>query len=407
MRCKMLISFCLGTFSCFGSDPIQTLSLEEKVGQVLMAHFPGETANHEAKRLVQEIKVGSIIYYNWCNGLTSPAQVQALSAGLQQLARENPHPIPLLIAADQEGGVVTRLRSGFTVFPGNRALAATFDPDLAEQASFFMGEELRAVGINMNLAPVVDVNSNPNNPVIGARAFGDNPETVVAFGKQALAGFKRAGVITTLKHFPGYGDVDIDPHQDLPVVHKSKTELEQVELVPFASLACDADAIMTAHILVPALDPENCATLSPRILEYIRNVIEFQGVIVADSLVMGGVLKKCHSVDEAAILALNAGCDLLILGGRLLVGENTKVELTTTDVQRIHSSIVEAVKSGRITEERLNRAVSRVLELKKRHLKIIDASPADLRYQINTPEHRALVKKIASLVLQVEEKNAQ
>jgi beta-N-acetylhexosaminidase len=382
------------------------MSLEEKVGQTLMVHFHGELINDDAKTLVQDTKVGSIIYYNWSNGLTSPAQVQALSAGLQRLAKENRIPIPLLIAADQEGGVVARLQSGFTSFPGNRALGETSDPNLAELSALAIGQELQAVGINMNLAPVVDVNSNPRNPVIGVRSFGDDPETVIAFGKKSLAGFKQAAVIATLKHFPGYGDVAVDPHEDLPIIRKSKVELEQVELLPFAKLASSADAIMTAHILMPALDSENCSTLSEKTLGYLRNVIGFQGIIVADSLVMDGVLKKCHSVDEASIAALNAGCDLLILGGKLLVGEHTRFELTTADVQRVHSSIVKAVKSGRITEAKLNRAVERILKLKERYLnsKTLSVNSADLQEKINTPEHRGLAQKIASLALRAKEK---
>lgn len=406
MRFKILAFFCLGTSCCFGSDLLKKMSLEEKVGQILMVHFHGEVANDDAKILVQDAKVGSIIYYNWSNGLTSPAQVQVLSAGLQQLAKENRIPIPLLIAADQEGGVVARLQSGFTSFPGNRALGETSDPNLAKLSALAMGQELQAVGINMNLAPVVDVNSNPRNPTIGVRSFGDHPEIVIAFGKKSLEGFKQAEVIATLKHFPGYGDVAVDPHEDLPVIRKSKVELEQVELLPFAKLASFADAIMTAHILVPALDPENCSTLSEKTLGYLRNVIGFQGVIVADSLVMDGVLKKCHSVDEASIAALNAGCDLLILGGKLLVGEHTGFELTTADVQRIHSSIVKAVKSGRVTEANLNRAVERILKLKERYLnsKTLSATSADLQQKVNTLEHRELAQKIATLALQTKEK---
>jgi beta-N-acetylhexosaminidase len=379
------------------------MSLEERVGQVLMVHFHGEVINEDAKALIQDTKIGSIIYYNWSNGLTSPTQIQALSAGLQRLATENRVPIPLLIATDQEGGVVARLQSGFTSLPGNRALGETFDSNLAELSALAMGQELLAVGINMNLAPVVDVNSNPRNPVIGVRSFGDTPETVIAFGKASLAGFKQAEVIATLKHFPGYGDVAVDPHEDLPIIRKSKSELEQIELLPFAKLASSADAIMTAHILVPALDPENCSTLSETTLSYLRNEIGFQGVIVADSLVMDGVLKKCHSVDEASIAALNAGCDLLILGGKLLVGEHTGFELTTTDVQRIHSSIVNAVKSGRIPEEKLNAAVERILKLKERYLNS-QILKANFEATINTPEHRELAQRIASLALQTKEK---
>ncbi len=357
---RLIIFLVFIPLRCFAS--LNEMSLEEKVGQLLMVHFNGEAVNEDARFLVQNIKVGGIIYYNWSNGLHSPEQVKILSIGLQQLTAFNRNPIPLLIAVDQEGGAVTRLKNGFTHFPGNGDLGKTSNPLIAKDVALAIGQELQAVGINMNLAPVVDV--NPNNSVIGLRSFGDDAETVVAFGKQALNGYKEAQIIATLKHFPGYGSVKVDPHADLPIVYKSKEELERVDLLPFAKLASSADAIMTAHILVPALDPENCSTVSEKTLNYLREVIGFQGVIVSDSLVMDGVIKKCHTVDEAAIQALNAGCDVLILGGKLLNGEHAGFELTVSDVQRVHSSILRAVESGRISETRINQAVERILTLK-------------------------------------------
>ncbi len=344
------------------------MTLEEKLGQLLMVHFNGEKANDEAEILIQETKVGGIIYYNWCNGLYSPEQVQLLSSGLQELTKSNQNPIPLLIAVDQEGGPVSRLNNGFTKFPSNKVIAENSDPYHAREVALTMGLEMKAVGINMNLAPVVDVNSNPLNPVIGMRSFSSNAETVLAFGSEALNGYKQAHIIATLKHFPGHGDTSIDSHEDLPIIHKSKEELNKVELLPFAGLAKDADAVMTAHILVPAFDTENCSTLSEKTLTYLRETIGFQGVIVSDSLVMRGILKKCHTVDEAAIQALNAGCDLLILGGKLLSGEYKGFELTALDVQRIHRSLIKAVKMGRISEERVDQAVQRILDLKSRYL---------------------------------------
>ncbi len=400
---NFFILFCLAAFSCFGTDLFDEMSLEEKVGQVLMVHVLGDETSEEAKRLVQGVKVGGIIYYNWANGLTPPLQVKKLSTGLQELARKNRSGLPLLIAADQEGGIVARLQEGFSIFPGNRALAATGDADLAEKAAFAMGEELRAVGVNMNLAPVVDVNCNPRNPVIGVRSFGGDAETVAAFGKKALDGYKQAQVIATLKHFPGHGDVGVDSHEDLPVVYKSQKELEKVELFPFAALALEAEAIMTAHLLVPALDPQHCSTLSQKTLNYLRETIGFQGVIVSDSLVMKGVLTKCSSVDEAAIKALEAGCDLLILGGRLLTEDLQNVELTADDIERVHSSIVKAIKEGRLSEERLDQAVKRVLALKKSSIK--EAPFEDLSKAVRTKKHLALAEKIASSSLEVIEKN--
>lgn len=411
---KILILLCLCPILCYGigttgtspntsTDINQILSLEEKVGQLLMVHFHGEIANEEARSLIQDTKVGGIIYYNWSNGLHSPQQVQILSAGLQKFAQKNRIPIPLFIATDQEGGVVARLTQGFTIFPGNKALGMTGDSNLAEAAACAMGRELRVVGVNMNLAPVIDVNSNPRNPSIGIRSFSDHSEAVIDFGKKALKGYKEAQMMMTLKHFPGHGDVDMDSHEDLPIVHKSIEKLEQEELLPFAQLASSSDAIMTAHILIPALDPENCATLSEKILTYLKNKIGFQGVIITDSLVMEGVLKKYDTVDEVAIRALNAGCDILLLGGKQLIGEHANFELTVGDIQRIHHSIVNAVRSGRISEARLNQAVEKILKLKKDyfHSKTLDTQPKNITNLVNTVNHQALAQKIAQLALKI------
>jgi beta-N-acetylhexosaminidase len=371
------------------------MTLEEKVGQLLVVHFNGENVNEDAKTLIQKIHVGGIIYYNWANGLHSPEQVSQLSAGLQELSSHNRIPIPLLIAVDQEGGLVARLTKGFTIFPGNRALGMTGDPALAEQCAFAMGQELRAVGVNFNLSPVVDVNSNPRNPVIGIRSFGDTAEIVVPFARRALQGYHRANIITSLKHFPGHGDVEVDSHQDLPVINKSKQQLDAVELLPFAKLAKAADTVMTAHLMVPSLDPVNCATLSKKILDILRKEMGFEGVIIADSLVMEGLLKNCTSIEDAVIRALNAGCDLLMLGGKQLVGAHESLELKVADIERIHQTLVQVVKKGLVSEQRVDEAVQRVLKLKKRyHLGQKDASGL-----FQASEHVLIAEKVASLAL--------
>ena len=387
--------------SCYGFDASK-LSLEDKVGQLLMVHFHGEEANEEAKSLIQDTKVGGIIYYKFSNELKSPEQVRSLSEGLQTLALANPIPIPLLIALDQEGGIVAQLSHGFTQFPGNRALGETSCPELAEAQAFMIGREMQAVGVNMNLAPVVDVNSNPRNPIIGIRSFGEDPDTVIAFGKSALQGYREAQVIATLKHFPGHGDVAVDSHLALPVIHNTKEELKRFELRPFEALAAKADAIMTAHILVPALDPEHCSTLSKKTIDYLRETIGFQGVVVTDSLIMEGVMKQCQSVDEAAIRALDAGCDLLLLGGTLLWGEKTGFELTPIDIRRIHGAIVDAVKSGRISEEKVTKAAQNILDLKSRRL-VSKTKETELSDAVNTASHRELSQKIASMALKISE----
>lgn len=362
MLSKVLAVVLVCTSSLY-SISINDMTLEEKIGQLMMVHFNGEYANQEADTLINEVHVGGIIYYNWSNSLHSPEQVNNLSSGLQELARQTRHQIPLLIAVDQEGGPVTRLKDGFTQCPSNKALALSGNPALAEQYALVTAQELRAVGVNMNLAPVVDVS---NYSVIGMRSYGEDPETVITYAKSALEGYRKGGVLTSLKHFPGHGDVQVDSHLDLPVVKKSRAELDRMELLPFTALAEYADTVMTAHILVPEIDPEHCATASKTIINILREEIGFNGPIITDSLVMQGVLKAHHTPEEAAVAALNAGCDILLFGGKLLINAETKLELSASDMLRIHKYLVNAVQSGRISEERLNQSVKRVLTLKEK-----------------------------------------
>lgn len=368
------------------------MSLEEKIGQLLIVHFHGEEANQEAKILIQDLHVGGIIYYNWANGLLSASQIYNLSLGLQKLAK-----IPLLIAVDQEGGLVNRLKEGFTLFPGNLALAKTSQPELAEKCAFAIGQELLSVGINMNLAPVVDINNNLCNPIIGIRSFGNSANAVALFAKHALQGYRRAGIITSLKHFPGHGDVFVDSHQDLPILKKTKEQLAKLELIPFYQLAEQADSIMTAHLLLPDLDSQNCATLSKKILtDLLREEIGFQGVVISDSLVMQGLLNNCSSLEEAAIRSVNAGCDLLILGGKRL-NADSQLELTKENIQKIHQALLQAVETGIISKQRLEQALQRILNLKNTYL----FSSSKIEY--NQLEHQVLAKHIASLALHVLE----
>lgn len=363
---KSLLSFSLFFILTSSLQAATALSIEEKVGQILMVHFHGEIANEEAKTLIQEIKVGGFIYYNWSNGLHSPTQVKNLSLSLQQLAKENDPSIPLFIAIDQEGGRVARLRNGFTSFPANQTVAEKGDPELAKKIALTIGEELSSVGINLNFAPVIDINNNPKNPIIGTRSFGSDPFTVTEFGKKALEGYRESSIIATLKHFPGHGDVVIDSHEALPVIHKSLQELEENELIPFTKLASSTEMIMTAHLLIPALDPDHCTTLSSKSLSYLKETIGFKGVIITDSLAMKGVLGSGQTIDEITIAAFNAGCDILLLGGASLVNSKPEVEFKLNDIKRIYHSLIQAVKNGRISENRLNEAVEKILKLKEK-----------------------------------------
>lgn len=383
----IMIAIFLRATTSFAYDH-KALSLEEKVGQLLLVHFSGEEVSEEAKKLVGEVKVGGIIYFSWANGLNSTSQVRSLSENLQKLST-----IPLWIAVDQEGGVVGSLKEGFTEFAGNKALAMTGDTLLAKEVAFCIGKELRSVGINMNFAPVVDVNVNPKNPTIGLRSFGETADEVAVFGKEMLDGYHAAHIFTTLKHFPGHGDVLVDSHDRLPIVNKSQKELEQVELLPFAKLSSLTDAIMTAHILVPALDETKCATLSSSVLGYLRHEIGFSGLIISDSLIMKGALAGGISVEESAIQALEAGCDLLVLGGKLF-HSCEQCELFFSDIKSVHQAIVQSVKQGRLSEARIDESVERSLRKKEQYLASLVKS-----FSVDEEAHRTVAQKVAKQAL--------
>lgn len=339
------------------------MSLNEKIGQLFMTYFEGRDICVQAKRLVQELHVGGIIYYEWANHLSSFHQVRLLSGDLQSLAKESGHP-PLWIAVDQEGGEVNRLKRGFTQFPSNAAIAKTGDPHLAFEVAKAMGKQLLASGINMNFAPVADINSCDENPVIGIRSFGEDPFLVEQFVRQSVRGFNEAGIICSLKHFPGHGGTQKDSHQVLPVIHQTLEEIWEGGLYPFSSLVSLAPAIMTAHVLFPKIDKSLCATLSRKIITGIlREKMQYRGLVITDSLFMNGFLSNCSSLEEGVIQAFEAGNDLAVLGGRDLLKEteaNSHIDLLERSIQ----ALVQAVESGRIPMERIDQSLERNLLMK-------------------------------------------
>ena len=372
---------------------LEEMTLEEKVGQLFVVSFKGAECNNDAVALVEKIGVGGVIYYTWANDLSSAKKIFTLSSDLQKRAK-----IPLLILTDQEGGIVNRLQGEeFTLFPGNKALAMTGDPLFARQSSRIIGKELKSVGINGNLAPVVDVNSNPKNPIIGVRSFGEKVDTVIDFAEAALEGYQKAEVFSCIKHFPGHGDVEVDSHIALPILMKSKEDLNKVELAPFAALAKKADMVMTAHLMVPSIDPNRCATTSKPILDILRKEIGFQGVIITDSLTMEGGLSNSGSLEQEAIDALNAGCDILLFGGKKLIG-NVDQEITIEEISCVYQRIIDGVRNGEISPQRLDEAVDRILTLKNKY-------PLESLSYVREKPSPELAYQISSLALEVSEKN--
>ena len=364
------------------------LTTEELVGQLLMVNVQAEETNDAARTLINDLHVGGIIYYTWANGLHSADQVAKLSAGLQEIAAQTRTNIPLIIAIDHEGGRVHRFESGLTKFPPAFAYGIINDTNLTKQCAEAMGKELRAVGITMNLAPVTDIMSNPNNPIIGTRSFGTTPERVIDHAGAFIDGLHNSGIATSIKHFPGHGDTATDSHVALSTINKSLEELRSCELVPFYALANKTDSIMSAHLLIPALDKNTCSTLSPQTLKLLREEANFNGIIITDSLVMKGVMSYTNdNLAQAALESFNAGCDILLIGGRCLVG-STMHESNLDDIRAVHSTLVSAVNNGTIKRERLDESVARILALKQKYA---HGEPA----QFNSADHRKLALSVA------------
>ncbi|HEX9118818.1 MAG TPA: beta-N-acetylhexosaminidase, partial [Anaerolineae bacterium] len=372
------------------------MSLERKVGQVLIVGFEGTALAPEVRAAIAEMHAGGIVYFG--RNVQSPTQLATLSASLQQLAAEAGSP-GLIICIDQEGGTVARLREsqGFTEFPSAMATAATGDPANARQIGRAIAEELLAVGINMDLAPDLDVNNNPANPIIGPRSFGSDPNQVSEYGIAYVEGLQDAGVAAVGKHFPGHGDTAVDSHLALPVVPHDRARLEAIEFVPFrAAMAARIAGIMSAHITFPAVDPTPGlpATLSPRVMSTLLRVeLGYDGLLMTDSLEMGALPASGYPPPAAAATALAAGADVLLLSDphrEPASGANVQVQA--------YRRVLDDVRSGRIAQARLDEAVRRVLLLKARFgiLDATAANPVAASAHVATADHRGLSRRVAA-----------
>ncbi len=327
------------------------MELRDKLGQMLLGGFDGTKMTTEAMKLIAAYRTGGIIYFS--RNVSSPEQLAALTRELQEAASANGVP-PLWISIDQEGGMVARITEGVTLMPGQMAIAAAGSAQEAYRAAYVSGSELRRIGINLNYAPVLDVNNNPLNPVIGVRSFGESPEAAAEFGAAAVRGYQDAGVAATAKHFPGHGDTDVDSHLDLPTVPHDRARMDKVELVPFKrAFAEGVDAVMSAHIYFPALEKEKLpVTLSPSVLTgLLREELGFEGIITTDCMEMNAIAEH-YGVAEASVLAVLAGADQILVSHR-------------SDRQGAALAALEAaVHEGRVDEARIDDSVRRLLRMK-------------------------------------------
>ncbi|MGB3713201.1 MAG: glycoside hydrolase family 3 N-terminal domain-containing protein [Candidatus Promineifilaceae bacterium] len=326
---------------------------EALIDQKLMLAFKGTEPPDRILTLLEERAIGGFSLFRPSN-VKSPAQVRVLTTTLQSAAAQAGHP-RLLIATDQEGGQLVSMGEGTIQFPGNMALGATRDPDLAHLVGRAIGMELAALGININYAPVCDLNTNPDNPNVGVRAFGDDPELVSQLAVAMITGMQEAGVAATAKHFPGNGESAIDPHYGVPVLSHNEKRLDEYELVPFQrAIEANVKVMMTAHVAIPALTgrADLPATLSPKIMTgLLREKMGYEGLLISDALDMGAITQGLGQVIDV-IAAVRAGIDLL-----LLMHDEEAEERVTAGLQL-------AAARGLLGDIRIKDSINRILSLK-------------------------------------------
>ncbi|GAA3828065.1 glycoside hydrolase family 3 protein [Amycolatopsis tucumanensis] len=386
----------------WAEQTLRKMSLEEKVGQLFVADVWGKSAGQAdegnrkkygvdtAAEVVQRYHPGGVIYFNnsGTDNVDDPAQVARFSNGLQQAALSSGAKVPLIVSTDQEGGRVTRIAAPATEFPSSMAIGAGRSAADARTLATVNGHELRAMGINQDFAPDADVNSNPLNPVIGSRSFSADPALAGELVAAEVDGYQNSGPATetvsaAAKHFPGHGDAATDSHTGLPVINRTEEQWRQIDLPPFrAAIDAGADVIMSAHITVPSLDPSGePATLSKPIMTGIlRDELRYDGVVATDSLQMAGV-RELHTDAEIPVLALEAGVDQMLMPPDLGLAIN---------------SVLDAVKSGRLTEERIDQSVLRILKLKDKRGIVASplVNPRAVKQVVGSPANREKIQAI-------------
>lgn len=380
----------------FVDATLRRMSLEEKVGQLFWtrvwgtgAHDTSAAAQNQTDfgvdtpaQVVEKYHLGGVLYFGYTGNVVDPAQLARFSNELQEVAVGDRRGVPLDLSIDQEGGIVARLLAPWTEFPGNMAAGASGADDLVAQQWAVTGEELRAVGITTDFGPVVDVNTNPLNPVIGVRSFGEDPALVGRLGTIATAALQEQGVSATLKHFPGHGDTEVDSHFGLPSVSYDRQTLEEVHLAPFrAALESDPDLVMSAHIVLEAVDPDLPATLShPVLTGILREDMGYEGVIVTDALDMQGAREEFGD-DQIPVMALQAGADVL---------------LNPPDMEVAYQGVLDAVRSGAVSEGRVDESVRRILALKAERDQFRQpfVDEAAVGQHVGTPEHLAVAAQL-------------
>ncbi|MCA0174241.1 beta-N-acetylhexosaminidase [Bacillus sp. RAR_GA_16] len=330
---------------------VAAMSLQEKIGQMIIAGFSGTTLNEETIDLIQNKRIGGVIFYS--NNIESMTQTVTLLNDMKEINKQNK--MPLFLSVDQEGGRVSRLPGSLKTIPTNESIGKVNNTKFSYGIGKVIGNELKQFGFNLDYAPVMDVNSNPDNPVIGDRSFSGDPNVVKQLGIETMKGMQSEDIVTVIKHFPGHGDTSVDSHLQLPKVNKSLEDLEKTELIPFkGAIEEGVDMVMIAHILLPQLD-DKPASLSPKIINgLLRKQMGYEGVVITDDMTMKAITNH-YGIEQASVDSIKAGSDLIL------------VAHDYGKVVSVMKTIKAAVENGEISEERLNESVERIIKLKDQY----------------------------------------
>lgn len=360
---------------------LQRMTVDEKIGQLILAGIDGYEMNLHTVELIETYHIGGLILYK--SNVKNSGQLIELVNALKQ--KNTVNMLPLWLGVDEEGGKVTRLPDEVAKTPPNNDIGKTNSKQFALGVGSLLGKELKAYGFNVDFAPVLDINSNPNNPVIGDRSFGANAPIVTSMGIQTMKGLQAQGVMPVVKHFPGHGDTSVDSHALLPVVQNDLARLRKLELLPFEqAFKQQADAVMVAHILLPKLDTENPASMSKKIMtDLLRQEMRFQGLIMTDDMTMGAITKS-YELGEAAVKSILAGANVVMVGH-----DYEKVVSVVGALRR-------AVNEKRIPMETIDRSVSQIMKLKQKYqlndaaVKVPDIKQlnADVKLLLDTYLHK-------------------
>lgn len=331
-------------------EMIRSMTLREKIGQLIIVGFDGTRINEEALDYIGNLKVGGFILF--ARNIVDEGQTLNLLNKLKEANSNND--IPLFLSIDEEGGRVSRLPESFVKIPEMIKVGNVDNEDLSYEIGSILGERVKSLGFNMNFAPILDINSNPGNPVIGNRAFGSTVESVTKNGLGVMNGIRDLDVIPAVKHFPGHGDTNVDSHINLPIIRKAIDELRSFELIPFIkAIEEDVEMIMVAHILYPEIDEDYPSTMSPKIIEgLLRRELGYEGIIVSDDMTMGAIVKN-YTLEEGVLSFIKSGGDIaLVCHGR----ENP---------EKVIDKIEVAVNNGELSEGQIDEKLYRILKLKE------------------------------------------